>query len=254
MTARYTTRILKGAGLVEPAKEVLRGWQLERGLEANLAPFRRAGALGRVSAQRTGDILSIITSRYLEDAHVRRALVRLAQSRPEWPTLEMVLGYHAALADRLLFDCAARLLYARRARGLSTVTADDVYAFLGEKGLLEGEGPWSSRTARRVARNLLSAWRDFGVLEGEAKKTLNRKGVPTAVVVWIATHLSSASSPPPNLQDAEAFRLVLLTPEEVERHLVAADARGWLRYQGGGAVARLDLHHASVEELAHALG
>lgn len=252
-TRQYTTRILHASGLVEPTKQLLREWNLARDVDANLSAFKGAGALFRTSTQRAKELLSLIEARYLREPQVLRGLVSLAKARAEYPILELILGYHAALRDDLLFDFAADFLFPLRLRGAGHVSSDEAHDFLGQLEAPDGPTSWASPTMRAASRKLLTAWRDFGLLEGEAKKSITTRAIPTEAVVWIATHRSAEVVRAADLAEDRAFRLLLLTPEEVERHLRAADARGLLRYQGGGAIARLDLHHPSVEALAHAL-
>lgn len=249
----YTTRVLRATALIEATKHLLREWDGSRPEAENLDLFRRPGALVKTSHQRTGDLLAVLRARYLEDAGLRRALVRLAQTRPQWPTLELVLGYHASMKDDLLFDFAADFLYSRRLAGVRSVSTDDAYDYLRGLGLLEAPYSWSSTTVRALSVKLLTAWRDYGLLRGKAKKTFSTDPIPTSVVVWIATDRAPQVPSAMDLAEHRAFRLLLLTPEEVERHLRAADTRGWLRFQGAGTVARLDLTHHSIEDLANAL-
>jgi len=249
----YTTRILKGAALVSYAKELLRDWDEGRPLDENLASFRKSGAFGRASAGRAAEILRVLQARYLQNDDVRRGLVLLTRARPEPPTLELILGYHAALTDRLLFDFAADFLYEQRRFRAAHVSVDDGMRFLRDAGVFRGPKAWSTATGQEVARKLLTAWRDFGLLRGDAKKALLPPTPPVVAVVWVAMHVRANAPGARRLAEDRAFRLFLLTPEEVEARLVAASDRGLLAFHGAGLVGRIDWRFDSLEALARAV-
>lgn len=248
----YTTRVLKGAALVSYSKELLRDWDEEMSLDQNLELYHHSGSFGRASRGRAGEILRVLRERYLNDEDVRKALSILCRARPEAPTIEHVFAYHAALTDPLLFDFAADFLWRRHRTSLRTVTVPDAVEFLTERGVLEGSRPWSTSTTEEVSRKLLTAFRDFGFLRGAVKKALTTALSPPFAVAWVATHRMKLGSPGRLVEDP-AFRVLLLTPEETENQLRAADRLGLVRVQGAGLVARIDPRHGSLEELARAL-
>lgn len=250
----YTARILKGAGLTAYAREILREWDETLGVEENLGRFRRSGAFGRSSERRANDILRVLSARYLGDADVRRGLGALARGRVDPMTIDLLLGYHAAQADRLLFDFAADFIYETYRRGVVEVGLDAALRFLEERGLTGGErGAWSVGTGTEIARKLLTAWRDFGLLRGASTKRIVAPHVPPLVAAWIATDRHRVVRATRSLLEDRAFRLVLLDADGVERALRAASDAGLLYFQGGGAVAHVTPKFQSLEELAHAV-
>ena len=248
----YSTRILKGAALVPYAKELLRDWDEARSNDENMDGYRRSGAFGRASQGRAVAILRVLGERYLADEDVRRGLSILCRARPEPPTIEHVLAYHAALTDPLLYDFGAEFLFSRHRLGLNTISLHDAVEFLSERGVLAEPRPWSMATTEEVSRKLLTAFRDFGFLRGAARKTLTTSLPPPLAVVWVATHRIRVGAPP-RLVDDRSFRLLLLSPDEAESRLRVADDLGLIRVEGAGAVARIDLRHRSLEELARAV-
>jgi hypothetical protein len=249
----YATRILKGAGLVTYAKDLLAEWDEKIPFEENLAKFRRSGMFGKASAARAGDVLSVLNTRYLHDESTRRGLVRLRRARPAPPTLELVLGFHAAMTDQLLFDFAADFLFDRRERGLTSVSQDDAIGFLTKLGVARPPYAWSSRTITRVARQLLTAWRDFGLLTGTSRKRLTDRPVPIPAFLWVAAFLKESTGSTAGLFHDRAFRLLLLSPTDVESMFASASRQGWLQLSGGGPLARIEWRYTTVEEVASAL-
>lgn len=250
--AAYSTRILKGAALVPYAKELLRDWDEARSLDENLEGYRRSGSFGRASQGRAVEILRVLRERYLADDGVRKGLSVLCRARPEPPTVEHVLAYHAALTDPLLFDFGSDFLWNRHRSSLTTVAVHDAVEFLAARGVLEGPRPWSTATTEEVARKLLTAFRDFGFLRGAARKTLGASLSPPLAVAWVATHRTRVGAPA-RLVDDRAFRVLLLTPDEAEGRLRAAADLGLLRVEGAGLVTRVDLRYRTLEELARAV-
>jgi hypothetical protein len=77
--------------------------------------------------------------------------------------------YEAARADSLLGAFAAEALFAWHQAGRSEVTVADSVAWL----VADGRTPaWTPPTRTRVGQGLLSALRDFGILEGAVRKRI----------------------------------------------------------------------------------
>jgi len=249
----YTTRILKGAGLTTYARDVLAEWQEDLDFDDNLRRFQRSGVFGRASAGRASEILRVIDSRYLRYDHVRRGLGALIRARSPRSTIDLLLGYHAACSDRLLFDFGSRALYEWRVAGRDTVSTSDGLRFLERPDVLGPQlGGWSSATATEVIRKLLTAWRDFGLLRGAARKRIVRPDVDPLAIAWVVTDRFSKTAGTRVLVRDPVFRLFLLSEEEVEASLHAADGAGLLRVEGGGEIVRVTPLFANVQELADA--
>jgi hypothetical protein len=90
-----------------------------------------------------------------------------------------LLYVHYALRDQLTFDFVTEVLWERwRARQLN-VGPEEVHALLDRASEEQPQiGQWAESTRIRLARHILAALRDFGVLEGKVKKTLQQPSLP----------------------------------------------------------------------------
>jgi len=113
---------------------------------------------------------------------------------------------------------------------------------------------WSaSLRSTRVARGLLAALRDFGVLAGAAKKHLKPLLLPTESFAFLAMlrgtlgHRGNISLSDP------CWQLFFLNETGVERFFIEAQQRRLLEYHAAGAVVRIEFPVATLDEYAHEL-
>ena len=112
----YTSRIIKAGALLDDTKTLLSHWDVTASVPENLDRIRRENVFGKASRSRVEDILAIFRQRYLTEAEVTKALVVLVKNRLPAASLDRVLYFHAARADRLLHDTVTEVLMPKQAR------------------------------------------------------------------------------------------------------------------------------------------
>jgi hypothetical protein len=113
--------------------------------------------------------------------------------------------------------------------------------------------PWSDPTVGRIAQGLLSALRDFGVLQGAVKKRIAPAYLPVEAFAYLAFYLKQHQPSGAKLAELSDWKLFFLPREGVERALFEAHQSGLLEYHAAGSVTRLTFPAATPEEYARAL-
>jgi hypothetical protein len=109
---------------------------------------------------------------------------------------------------------------------------------------------WSPSVTSRVARGVLAALRDFGLLEGASKKRIAPVYLPVESFAYIAFALHREGVGGPQLVQHRDWQLFLLSPPVVEQMFLEADRSGLLRFQAAGNIVRVDFPAASFGEMA----
>jgi len=179
-SAPYSSKIIKAGALIGDTKTLLSHWDVNASVKENINRVQRDNVFGKASRSRVGDILAIFRHRYLTEESVTKALVTLVRGKFPAAALERLFYFHSARADRLLHDAVTEILAPVRARGFVDINIRDFERSLA-RWVDEGKttGHWSEATVTRIAQGLLSALRDFGVLQG----AVNKKIVPAYLPV-----------------------------------------------------------------------
>lgn len=250
----YSSRIIKAGALLSDTKLLLGHWDENVDVQANLARVRQENLFGKASRSRIEDILLVFRQRYLNDPEVLSALLAVARNKMPSESLDRVLYFQAARSDLLLHDLVTELLNEWSDRSDREVRPWEVQNWI-EKQVASGrtERPWSVAVQRRVAQGLLSALRDFGILEGSVKKRLAFVDLPLDAFAFAAFQLhGEGRSGKALLQDRE-WRLFLLPEGVVERFFLEAHQEGLLQYYAAGPVVRVDFPAQTLEEYARVL-
>jgi hypothetical protein len=104
-----------------------------------------------------------------------------------------------------------------------------------------------------VTQGLLSALRDFGVLQGAVNKRIAPTYLPVAAFSYIAYYLKQHQPSGAKLMELPDWKLFLLPREGVERFLFEAHQRHLLEYHSAGNVTRLTFPAETLEEYANVL-
>lgn len=252
--APYSSKIIKAGALIADTKTLLSHWDVRVPVPENIMRAQRENLFGKASRSRVDDILLIFRQRYLVEASVTRALATLVRRRFPTVALTRLLYFHSARADRLLHDTVTEILGPMQARGLVDLDVHDFKRSLA-KWVEAGKtvGAWSEYTLSRVSQGLLSALRDFGVLEGVVHKRISSAYLPIEAFAYVVFYLKQHQPSGAKLIELPDWKLFFLRREGVERFLFEAHQRELLEYHVAGSVTRLTLPVQTLEEYANVL-
>jgi len=251
---KYSSKIIKAGALLPDTKLLLESWDKNLDVQTNLEWVRQENLFGKASRSRIEDILLVFRQRYLQDPEVLKALVALVQSKMSAESLDRILYFQAARSDLLLHDLVTELLNDWSGRSDREVRTWEVQNWVEEQVTAgRTERLWSPAVQRRVVQGLLSALRDFGLLEGSVKKHLAYVYLPTDAFAFIAFQLHGEGRSGKALLHVPEWRLFLLPEGTVERFFLEAHQESLLQYYAAGPVVRIDFPAQNLEEYAHVL-
>ena len=114
-------------------------------------------------------------------------------------------------------------------------------------------GPWSESTVAHAVRGLLSALRDFGVLQGAVNKKIAPAYFPIESFAYVVFYLKQHQPSGAKLIELPEWKLFFLSRDGVERFLFEAHQRALLEYHVAGSVTRLTFPARTLEEYANVL-
>lgn len=250
----YSSKIIKAGALLSETKTLLSHWDAALSVEENLLCSLRENVLGKGARSRVHDVFAIFRQRYLNEEPVARALMVLVRGKFPSAALKQIFYFHAARADQLLHDVVTEILMSRKNQGLVDVGVTDLNRSLAG-WVQEGKtkGPWSHATITRISQGLLSALRDFGVLQGAVNKKIAPPFLPSEAFAYIAFYLKQQQPSGAKLLDLPDWKLFFLTREGVERSFFEAHQRHLLEYHVAGSVTRLTFPAGTLDQYANVL-
>jgi hypothetical protein len=246
-----TSRIIKGGALLDESRRFVETWDDSLAPESNLDAFRDGNLLGKRSRARTEDTLAILRQRFIDPGpHIISALRPLTLRADAFSD---ACYYEAARNDELLAYVAGVVLADLRGRGWVKVSVTDV-----ERALLVAPPDpvvkeWSDRTRTRVVHGVLSALRDFGVLEGRANKHIASASISFAGFVYVLGRLREQLPSTQQVITSAAWHWWLLEDRQVRALLLEADRDGLLRFADAGSSLRIDWRVDGLEEMIRAV-
>jgi hypothetical protein len=146
-----------------------------------------------------------------------------------------------ALRDRLTFDFVSNVLWARCHEARPVISRNEILDFLKQAAgrQLQIER-WTESTRIKLAGSILTALRDFGVLEGQQKKVLIRPFLPLSTAEALLRVLTvEGCRGRQAIQDA-TWRLFLLTERDVASTLAKLAQLGRIRFEKTGTTVVLE--------------
>lgn len=246
----YTTRLQKGGALLDDMRQLVRTWS-----DAPVAPQLDSGV--------RSNILNKDTRTRLADVYRRAFLPRFVNGPipNAWklvrPLEDVGAPIHivrpayywiSAKAEPLLGDFCREFIQPQQATVQASIGTEEVLRWLNDKGC-----PWSQTVATKVARGLLAALRDFGLLEGRARKRLANLALPVPAFAYLAFCLRRQGAASRSLLAHEDWQLQLLTPGDVEHLFLMAHQEKLLEYHAAGSTVSINFPTDSLEEYAHVI-
>jgi hypothetical protein len=246
-----SSRIIKGGGLLDESRRFVETWDDAISAAGNLDAFRSGNLLGKRSRARTEDTLAILRQRFVEPGPQVISSLRPLSLRAD--AFRDACYYEAARNDDLLAHVAASVLADLRGRGRVKVTVDDVERAL----LLAPPNPivkeWGERTRTRVVHGVLSALRDFGVLEGGVNKHIAAPSISFTGFVYVVGRLREQLPSSQEIISSPVWRRWLLESQQIRGLLLEADQEGLLRFADAGTTLRIDWRVDGLEAMVRAV-
>lgn len=233
---RYTTRLQKGGALLGDMRLLVRSWedgpvdhQREQGILTNV--------LGKATRARAADVYRrTFLPRFVHGpmANAWRFVRPLEDNESPIAIIRPIYFWISAKAEPLLYDFCIEMLFELRQRGLHSVTTDETAGWIRRR-----MPSWTPTVGLKVARGLLAALRDFGILEGTTRKTISPNSIPTAAICYIGFLLHQLGARAGQILHHGDWRLFLLSADDLERQFLEAHQQGLLEFQAAGSTIRI---------------
>ncbi len=250
MTA-LTSNIQKGGALLDDSRRLVEAWDTTLSVDENLRVIEQNNLLGKTSRARTEDVLlRILRPRFVDPGpHVMPALTRLLHRGRSF--IEACY-YEAARDDGLLAAFGEGPLFELYGAGRIGISVDDVREWLRDIARAGSVPEWSESVRTKVARGLLAALRDFGVLRGGVRKEFEVPTLSPTGFAYVAYREHEQGKSSRALVSSRVWRRWLLDSSRVIELFGQAERMGVLRYSQAGSAVRVDWRVASLEQVARA--
>lgn len=239
----YSTRNLaKGACITEAAsvfaavRNGLTVVQLRDGAySGKLLPQR-----GRASRER---VWASLYQRYFVHgvAWVVAALSDAFAKGQQSPEFVSLLYLHYAIRDRLTFDFVTQVLWDKGYASRPVIQRTDVLDLLDQAATEQPQiSRWTEISRRKLANSILTALRDFGVLQGIRNKILVRPFLPLGTAEHLLRILIAEGRRGRQVLEDTTWRLFMLGPEDVAGVLAKLAQAGRIRFEKAGRTVVLE--------------
>jgi hypothetical protein len=243
----FTSNIQKGGALLDDARRVVEIWDLDEAVAWNLKRISEHNLLAKPSRARADDVLlRVLRPRLVEPGpQVIAALKQLLSS----PRGFADAYYFEATRDDALFAAFAEgPLFDWWKSGRIGVDVESVSSWLADLAQRGQTPPWTKTIRTKVARGLLAALRDFGILSGAARKEFTPPSLGIAGFGYVAFRLHESGASSRALVGSPVWRHWLLDSARVTELFHEAERQGLLRYSSAGSALRVDWLHDTLSE------
>ena len=239
----YSTRNLaKGASIADAAQVFA---ALRDGL--SVEQVRDSAREGKVLSQRGRSsrdrIWASLHHRYLTHRipWIISALAGSLSHGEQSPEFVSMLYLHYALRDRLTFDFVTEVLWHKGYASRPVVQRTDLVDLLDQASAEQPQiARWAEKSRLKVANSILTALRDFGVLEGTRNKTIVRPMLPLDTAEHLLRILVIEGSRGRQVLEDPTWRLFMLGLQDVAGTLGKLAQAGRIRFEKVGRTVVLE--------------
>jgi hypothetical protein len=233
-----------GGALLPELFEVCNALSDDVGLDLLRDQAERSQILRKPTFVSRKRIWRLLRNRYLEPGgdwclQTLRNAARSGLGSPEFTSLAYL---DFALRDRLTFDFITGWIWSRWNEHRTNVAQGDYLMFLDQEAQeLPEVKKWTEGTRKKLARNALSALRDFGLLKGSRTKQIQRPAIAHETVFHLLCILLAEGLEGRAILEAPDWRLFLWSVDDVSHYLGQLAQRRWVRFERAGRTVILQL-------------
>lgn len=249
---RFTSNIQKGGALLDDARRVVEVWDVDQDADTNLSRISEQNLLAKPSRARADDVLlRVLRPRLVEPGP--QVIAALKQLLPSPRGFADAYYFEATRDDALLAAFAEGPLFEWWERGRVGVDVDSVSVWLADLSARGQTPPWTETIRTKVARGLLAALRDFGILTGAVRKEFAPPSLGIAGFGYVAFRLHQDGASSRALFASPVWRRWLLDTPRVRELFHEAERQGLLRYSSAGSAVRVDWLQDTLSEVVCAV-
>ena len=256
--SRYTIAVCKGTAFLEETKALLRAWQPGESPTEFRHRVLREDLLGRMTAYRASDIVRrVFAWRFLRpDNRPAILLKRLIERGQPGQIFSDLCFLYAARNDDLIRDAVTHLYWPSLSEGRLHLSPAYVVEFLRQA---DQDGrvpePWTEQVKLKVARGVLKALTDFGLLReiGRGKRELVHFRPADQTIVYLAHDIHFSGSTDASIIGHRDWALFGSRSRDVASALDRLSGEGWWLAQIAGTLIRVTWKYASMEEVVDAI-
>ncbi len=248
----YTSRLQKGGALLNDMRLLVRQWSDEASFNEQRQKIIIENMLGKKTRARAIDIFRrAFSQRFVKGDPPKswKILRPLEDREANIEILKPIYFWITSRSEELLYDFVIEFITHRSKSPDVTIRLDETKLWL-KKNLADRAQNWSEAVTLRVARGLLAALRDFGMLEGKLTKKITPPYLPCESFAYVAFVLFTMGNAGERLVTHPDWQLFLLSPSGVEHLFLEAHQRRLLRYAAAGRIHRIEFAANTIEEMA----
>ncbi len=249
---RHTGNIQKGGALLDDSRRLVEAWDFDESADQNLAHISESNVLGKSTRRRSEDLVRrSLRPRLVAPGEQVLMALKLLATDPQ--AFKEAVYYETSRDETLLAAFAEGPLFDWYAAGRTAVTIDDTTAWIAELSA-SGAMVEATHTVRtKVARGLLAALRDFGILEGAVNKRFAHPHLSLRGFLYVAFRLHQDGLSSTALVASPVWRRWLLERDRIEDLLFQAARTGALDFGVAGSAVRIDWHVSNIEGAVRAV-
>ena len=250
---RISTRLLRKGALINETYALFNDWDETLSIKQNLKYARETNVVGTSNEAWLKEVISTLSSRFKHEQNVL-PLIYLARSLSleDW---KPCLLWHVGRTDQIYFRFAIDWLFVQFEEDAYQLRSQDVQPFVEQmiNGMLaKGKGV-SEYGILRASRDLLKMARDFDLLEGKVVKQFRPYHLSEQVMLYVLHSINEYQSNATKLVADEAWRIYLMSPQDVIRELLRLHQFHKVHFQAAGSLSQLKLPFDSPLEFARSL-
>lgn len=239
----YSARNSSKGALIEEASRVFQAIARGSSLELVREEVLRGSLLAQRSSQNRKRIWTSINHRYLssDDAWLTSLVSDKSTKGSHSTEFTSALYLLYALRDRLTFDFVTKVLWPKGHASRPTISRNDVLDLLATAIPDQPQiDRWSESTRIKLAGSVLTALRDFGVLEGKQKKFLVQPHLPLSTAEALLCILIQEGCRGRQVLASTTWRLFFLSEADVAQVLSRLAQKGTIRFEKAGTTVVLE--------------
>ena len=253
----YTIAISKGSALLNEMKALLRAWIPGEPIKEFSERVVREDVLGKTTAQRAKDVVRrVFANRFLVPGQApAKCLHRILLGSKSGQVFSDLCLLYSSRNDALLRDVIVSVYWPAVAEGHLFISPKDVVQFFRQA---EEQGripqPWSEAVKIKVARGLLRALAEYGLMnEVRRKREIVHYRPKNETIVFLAHELHFKGLSDAALVAHGDWNLFGMKERDVIEAMDHLSVDGWWLTQAAGTLVRVSWKYNTMEEVLDAL-